>query len=307
MPAAAVGLFLDALEPEELSVAAFEEAPVDGYAGDLWRIELLHETEPDQRLLAGRLAPLAQQAGLGRLDLTVVPVPREDWLARTTTDFPPQRIGRFWVHGSHVSDPPPEGSEPIHIDAGMAFGSGEHGSTRGCLRVVDVLARHRRFKRVLDLGCGSGILGIAAAKCWPARVVAVDDDPSSIEVAAANAEHNGVGGRIRCVQAAGFAHPLIRTAGPFDLLLANILADPLCDLARGVARHLAAGGIAVLSGLIERQADAVLAAYRRVGLRVVARVPVGPWVTLVLVAGWPGPSRISPMWFAAASADGDGA
>lgn len=284
VPAGTVPLFLDALEAHGLSVAAFEEAIGEVGEAPLWRIELLHAGEPDQPALAAKLAALAEHAGLPRIDLRLAPLPSEDWLAHTAQQFPPQRIGRFWVHGSHIDEPAPEGSVGLLIDAGLAFGSGEHATTRGCLLALDRLGAPRRPRRVLDLGCGSGILAIAAAKLRPARVLAADNDPAAVAAAADNAARNGVAGRVSCVQSEGFANPALRRHGPYDLILANILADPLARMARSVARHLAPAGLAVLSGLLQEQAKAVLIAYRGHRLRVVARIDEPPWTTLVLGA-----------------------
>jgi len=278
VPEAAVPLFLDALEDGAISVGAFESDA--GRA--LWQIELLHQAEPDREALAARLAPLAEQSGIGRIDLTVVPVASTDWLARTAESFPAQPIGRFWIHGSHVAGPPPAGLMPILLDAGQAFGSGEHATTEGCLLALDRLARTRRRHRVLDLGCGSGILAIAAAKLWPARVLAADNDPVAVGVARANAARNGVGHRVRALVSEGYANPRLHAAAPFDLITANILADPLCVLARATARHLAPGGVVVLSGLLDRQAARVIEAHRRAHLRLVDQLPVGIWTTLIL-------------------------
>jgi ribosomal protein L11 methyltransferase len=279
VPAVAVEAFLDALG-DELSVSAFEDP---GHP-DLWAIALIHRGEPDRAALLARLAPIASPWQIA-LDLEIGPVPSTDWLDRTAQDFPPQRIGRFWVHGSHVSEPPPAGTVPIRLDAGQAFGSGEHESTRGCLLALDGLARRRRLKRVLDLGCGAGILAIAAAKCWPAYVLAADNDPIAVAVAQGNAAHNGVAARVRCLASDGYGSAVLRRAGPFDLILANILADPLCGMARDTARNLAPGGHAVLSGLLDRQADRVVAAHRRFGLRLREQIGQGLWVTLVLRQG----------------------
>jgi ribosomal protein L11 methyltransferase len=278
VPAAAVEAFLDALD-DELSVSAFEDAK----RPDLWVIGLIHRGEPDRAALLARLAPVASPWRIA-LDLEIGPIPSTDWLYRTAQSFPPQRIGRFWVHGSHVGDAPPAGTVPIRLDAGQAFGSGEHESTRGCLLALDRLAR-RRLKRVLDLGCGAGILAIAAAKCWPARVLAADNDPIAIAVARENADRNGVAGRVRCLLSDGYDSAALRRVGPFDLILANILADPLCDMARGTARNLAPGGSAVLSGVLARQAERVLAAHRRFGLRLREQIDQGLWATLVLGHG----------------------
>jgi ribosomal protein L11 methyltransferase len=281
VPAATVELFLDALEGEGLSVSAFEETGANG-EGQLWRIELVQSGQPDRLALAGRLAPLAERAGLPKLDLSVEPIPTTDWLTRASAQFPPQRIGAFWVHGSHIRETPPDGAIPIRLDAGLAFGSGEHASTQGCLLALEDLARRRRPRRVLDLGCGSGILAIAAAKLRAARVLAADNDPVAVAVARENAERNGVAHRTRWLESEGYGNPRLRARAPFDLILANILADPLCELARGTARHLAPGGAAVLSGLLDRQAGRVIDAHRRAGLRLRRTITLGIWTTLVL-------------------------
>jgi ribosomal protein L11 methyltransferase len=278
VPAAAVPLFLDALEEEALCVAAFEE----GADGALWRVELLHGAEPEHEALTVRLASLAERIGLPRIDPSVVPLAATDWLARTAESFPARPVGCFWVHGSHIEGPAPAGTLPIRLDAGLAFGSGEHASTEGCLLALERLARRRRFRRVLDLGCGSGILAIAAARLWRARVVAADNDPVAVGVARANAERNGVADRVRAVASEGYRSPLVRAGGPYELIVANILADPLCGLARATARHLEQDGVVVLSGLLEWQAPRVLEAHRRHHLRLEARIDVGIWTTLML-------------------------
>jgi ribosomal protein L11 methyltransferase len=278
VPAAAVPLFLDALEDDALSVAAFE----DGAAGELWRIELLHRAEPEREALAARLAPLAERTGLPRIEPSVAPLAATDWLARTAESFPARPVGCFWVHGSHIERAAPAGTLPIRLDAGLAFGSGEHASTEGCLLALERLARRRKFRRVLDLGCGSGILAIAAARLWRARVFAADNDPVAVGVARANAGQNGIGDRVRTVVSEGYRSPLVRAGGPYQLIVANILADPLCELARATARHLAERGVVVLSGLLEWQAPRVLEAHRRHRLSLEARIDVGIWTTLVL-------------------------
>jgi ribosomal protein L11 methyltransferase len=278
VPAAVVPFFLDALD-DAFSVSAFE----DGERPDFWAIALIHREEPDRTALLARLALLSEPWPI-RLELEIGLLPSTDWLDRSAQSFPPQCIGRFWIHGSHVTEPPPSGAVPIRLDAGQAFGSGEHESTRGCLLALDRLARQRRLKRVLDLGCGAGILAIGAAKCWPARVVAADNDRVAVAVAHDNAARNGVADRVRCLLSDGYGSVALRRSGPFDLILANILADPLCAMARDTARNLAPGGAAVLSGLLERQADRVLAAHRRFGLRLRDRLDLGPWTTLVMAA-----------------------
>jgi ribosomal protein L11 methyltransferase len=285
VPAAAVALFLDELEDAGLSIAAFEERADDRDDEPPWRIELIHRGMPNQEALAARLAPLAERAGIGRIDLTIAPRASTDGLARVARSFAPQRIGRFWIHGSHVREPSPAGAVAIQIDAGVAFGSGEHDSTRGCLLALDDLARRRRLRRVLDVGCGSGILAIAAAKCWPAAVLAVDNDPDAIAVASENARHNGVAARVGTALSDGYRGGAVRKGGPYDLILANILADPLCAMARDLDRHLAPDGTAILAGLFDRQASRVIDAHRAAGLRLRRRLDLGLWTTLVLTNG----------------------
>jgi ribosomal protein L11 methyltransferase len=285
VPAATVALFLDELEDAGLSIAAFEERAAGPDDAPPWRIELMHRGTPDREALAARLAPLAARAGIGRIDLTIAPLASTDWLARVARSFAPQRIGRFWIHGSHVREAPPAGAVAIQIDAGVAFGSGEHDSTRGCLLALDDLARRRRLRRVLDVGCGSGILAIAAAKCWPAAVLAVDNDSDAVAVAHDNARRNGVAGRVRTAPGDGYGSGAVHRGGPYDLILANILADPLCAMARDLDRHLAPGGTAILAGLFDRQASRVIDAHCAAGLRLRRRLDLGLWTTLVLTKG----------------------
>ena len=284
IPGEAVELFLAELEDAAISVSAFEEPGRGGGNDVLWRIELIHRGEPDKQELAGRLAPLAERSGIERIDITVAPLATTNWLARVAASFTPQRIGRFWVHGSHVREALPAGAVPIRLDAGAAFGSGEHASTRGCLLALDELARRRRFGRVLDVGCGSGILAIAAAKCWPARALAVDNDAQAVAVARENARQNGLAERVRTRWSEGYRSPAVRAARPYDLVFANILADPLCAMARDLARHLAPGGSAILSGLFDAQAARVIEAHRAAGLRLRRRIQLEIWTTLVLTA-----------------------
>jgi ribosomal protein L11 methyltransferase len=267
-----------AIEDEALSVALFEIE--DQAAAEVvgWQVDLLFREPPDPE----RLAQALTEAGAVLDALGVERVEPEEWARAVELRLPPVTAGRFVVHGSHARGLVPAGAVAIEIDAGLAFGSGEHATTRSCLVAIDRLARRRRFRRVLDLGCGSGLLAIAAAKCWPARVLAVDNDPIAVRVAGTNAAINGVAQRMRVVLAEGYAHSSVRRIRPFDLVLANILADPLIELAPALRAHLAPGGRAVLSGLLDRQADAVIAAHRAQGMRLLDRIADGPWTALVL-------------------------
>jgi ribosomal protein L11 methyltransferase len=217
-------------------------------------------------------------AGGGKiLDLIEMPVAERDWLAENRRAFPPQRIGRFLVHGSHWRDKPPPGSIAIEIDAASAFGTGEHPSTRGCLLALDRLAKRRRFRRVRDIGAGSGILAIAAAKRLRRPVAASDIDPVAVAVARHHTRRNGLAQlvRLECANGAG-------DGGNYDLVFANILARPLMLMARDLARIVAPGGRAVLSGLLRRQEAGVLAAYRARRLSLAFRLVIDGWSILVL-------------------------
>jgi ribosomal protein L11 methyltransferase len=214
-------------------------------------------------------------------EVTIEPLLARDWLAENRERFAALRIGRFLVQEPEDETPVPPSLIALRIEAATAFGSGRHGSTEGCLRALDML-RGRRIRRPLDLGCGSGILAIAAAKLWRVPVLASDVDPHAVAIARANARLNGVGHLVRVVVADGYRSPAIAAERPFDLVLCNILARPLKRLAQGLARHLAPGGIAVLAGLLTADSNDVLAAYRAGGLSLVRNIDVDGWRTLVL-------------------------
>jgi ribosomal protein L11 methyltransferase len=249
-----------------------------------WRIEgvkAVGEAEPE---LIGGLAIAAMVSGV-EAEATREPTPAEGWLARTRAAFPEQPVGkRFAVRGTHLAGPKLPGRITLTLDAGLAFGSGEHGSTRGCLIALERVA-HRRPRRILDLGTGSGILAIAAARLLHRPVLASDIDPWSVRVAAENAALNGVSRRVRCRRADGWKDPVLWAGGPYDLVFANVLARPLCAMAKDLGANLAPGGTAILAGLLQGQARLVLAAHRRRGLVLEGGVREGPWRTLILRAG----------------------
>ncbi|MBZ0218725.1 MAG: 50S ribosomal protein L11 methyltransferase [Fimbriimonadaceae bacterium] len=196
----------------------------------------------------------------------------------------PVRAGRFFVYGRHDKDKIPAGAIPVEIDASLAFGTGHHGTTEGCLLALDEVLTARRFTDVLDLGCGTALLAIAVAKALGVAVLASDIDPEAVRVARENANLNGVGDLVRCETAAGFDHPVFERNKPFDLILANILAGPLIDMASDMAAHMAPGGIAILSGLLIEQSAQVEASYHANGFRVISRLHRGDWAILTLRA-----------------------
>lgn len=225
--------------------------------------------------------------------LTIEPVPDENWVAVSQAALPVVVAGRFLVHGSHDRARAGMGPGAIEIDAGEAFGTAHHATTSGCLLAIDRLARKTSPRVILDLGCGSGVLAIAAARAWPrALVLASDSDPVAVAVAAANARRNRMGRRIRPVVARGLAHPLLRRPAAFDLVIANILAAPLIRLCARLARAVAPGGRAVLSGLLAHQSSEVRGAYRAAGFAVEQEVCIAGWSILQLkrLASHPAPT-----------------
>lgn len=266
--------FVTALEDFAETVSWFE-------AGEgLWRIEALMRKRPERARIGKALAWTADYIGIATPALTIEPLPEADWLADNRRAFPPVSAGRFFVHGTGWEGTPPPGRMVLRLDAGEAFGSGSHETTRGCLLALDRLARRRRFFRLLDLGCGSGILSLAIAALWRCPVLAVDVDPAAVRVAQENARQNALAPLVRVVRGDGFRHAAVRRRAPYDLIVANILAEPLRHMAADLVRALAPGGVAVLSGLLAAQERAVLEACRRHGVILTARLRLGDWVTL---------------------------
>jgi ribosomal protein L11 methyltransferase len=233
-------------------------------------VEALYAEAPDAQYLS-RISDRA---------ITVEPLPDQDWIRLSQEGLPPVRAGRFFVYGAHDAGQVPHGVIPIRIEAGMAFGTGHHETTALCLSVLSDLARKKRFHNVLDLGTGTGLLAIGAAKLWKRTVLASDIDPVAVEVARDNARANNAGPLMRAVVADGLANPLLSRAAPFDLLIANILAGPLTRLAPEIIRALAPGAVLVLSGLLTNQEKLVASFYRDLRFRAVRRM--GPWSALVL-------------------------
>ena len=235
-------------------------------------VEALYIAMPDGDLL-DKLAGRAVHVAL---------LPDADWIRLSQEGLPPVRAGRFFVYGAHDAGVVPRGVIPIRIEAGLAFGTGHHETTALCLSVLSELAKRRRFANVLDLGCGTGLLAIGAAKLWRRPVLASDIDPVAVEVTRENACANGEGPLVRAVTADGLDHPALAKRAPYDLVIANILAGPLTRLAPAIARALAPNGMLVISGLLQWQENLVLSFYRphALQLRVVRRD--GVWSALTL-------------------------
>lgn len=252
---------------------------------DRWSIVALYEPETTLDDLAATLA----DAGQPSADVMYAPLPDADWVRQSLEGLPPVHAGRFCLYGSHDRHRRPPSGIAIEIDAGTAFGTGHHATTKGCLLAIDLLLKRRTFRHVLDVGCGTGVLAIAAALACPkARVLAGDIDPEAVRVTRLNAALNGAA--VRAVAAAGARHPLLERNGPYDLILANILARPLTALAPPLMRQAAPSGAIVLSGLLTWQERMVEAAWRNAGAVIVARLRLQEWSTLILAR----PSRRAP-------------
>jgi len=277
VPEAAVEAFENALATVCTTVGMFEadDAQIE------WRIEGVKDMGYAEPELAAALSVARLVTGLDA-ELHRAKTEAEGWLARTYESFPAQDIGqRFTIRGTHLEDEPKGTRLTITLDAGVAFGSGEHGSTRGCLRALEMIA-HRRPQRILDLGCGSGILAMGAAALLRRKVLAVDIEPWSVRVAGSNARLNGLGNLLDCRFGNGWKTARIRTCAPYDLVFANILARPLCLMARDLANNLAPGGTVILAGLLASQVRMVVAAHQRQGLVLERRLYEGYWATLIL-------------------------
>ncbi len=278
-PLEAADGIVTALEPHLDSVARthdeddmLAESVITGFASG----------PPNEAAIHQAVAAAADAAQLGTPEIDIAQIRVRDWVADNLKEFPPLTAGRYFVYGAHYDGTVPAGKIGLRIPPGAAFGTGDHGSTRGCLLALDAM-RGAPPRRVLDMGCGSGILALAAAKRWRGarKIVAADMDPQSVEIAAANFARNGVGNRVESVVSRGYlAAPVHRNS--YDLILANILARPLTRMAGDLARRLAPGGTAILSGLVIRDAARVLAAHRRLGLFPVRRIVIDDWATLVL-------------------------
>jgi ribosomal protein L11 methyltransferase len=251
---------------------------------DRWTVEAIFTTTPDESDLENSL----EMAGLDGALLSPAMLPEIDWVRATLERLTPVRAGRFLIHGSHDRDRHPPARIAIEIDAGTAFGTGHHGTTLGCLLALDHLLKRRRPRRILDVGSGSGVLAIAAALASHASVVASDIDPEAVRVTRRNARLNGA--RIASYRTAGAGTQAIRAGAPYDVVLANILARPLTALSGELRKMTAAGGTVVLSGLQLDQERWVTAAYRGHGFRLIRRIRLDGWSTLVLQTVSPRPS-----------------
>lgn len=269
---------MERMTPEPTGVGVFEIEDGSG----LWEVGGYFLETPDEVMLEVLATAFAARP------FALSEIPEIDWVAKVRRELSPVDAGRFFVFGSHDAEAGAAalaaGRVALQIEATVAFGTGHHGTTLGCLLAFDrLLDQGLRPTRVADIGCGTAVLAMAAAATLPqALVVASDIDRVAVDVAEANTAINGMRGRVECLEAAGFAHPRLVEAGPYDLVFANILKGPLIELAPDMARQVAQGGLAILSGLLVEQAESVAAAYEKAGFSLQTRDDLGEWSALVL-------------------------
>ena len=262
---------LEALEPAPTGVAVFE---VDDGSG-LWEVGGYFLEQPSDIELA------LLTAMHGAKPFVVSEIPETDWVAHVRRELAPVEAGRFFVYGSHDADKVPADKVSLLIEAAMAFGTGHHGTTQGCLlSLEDYVNEGGRAKNVIDVGCGTAVLAMAAAAVWGDVVIASDIDPVAVEVAEVNALANGVADKVTCLEAIGFGHDRIAAKAPFDVIFANILKGPLIDLAPDMAANCSQGGTIILSGLLVDQADDVQSVYEASGFELSQRRDIGEWTAL---------------------------
>jgi ribosomal protein L11 methyltransferase len=272
-----VDLLTESFFEGQAAIAAFEGP------GGRWNITVHFAEAPDQAQVRELIGVAAGDKVAE--DIAFDTVEAKDWVKATLEDLVPVHAGRFIVHGHHDRSKIAPNKLGIEIEAALAFGTGHHGTTRGCLLLLDSVLKAHRPRRVLDLGTGTGVLAIATAKALRIEVLASDIDPLSVRVAGDNARLNGAGSWVQTIQATGFSAPQFTQRGPFDLVLANILANPLRQIATPMAKHLAPSALVILSGLLPHQAQGVIAAYRARGLVLLRHLQMEGWSSLLMRNG----------------------
>ena len=267
-----LGDALERLTPEPIGVGVFELEDGSG----LWEVGAYFSEKPDDISLA-LLAAVFQAE-----EFKISELPQIDWVSKVQRSLKPLVAGRFFVYGSHDSDKVPPDCEPLLIEASMAFGTGHHGTTKGCLLALEQLITDGfKAKNVIDVGCGTAVLAMAAARIFSANVIASDIDSVAHSVAKMNILANGLDRNIQCFEASGFAHEQIKTKNPFDLIFANILLAPLLAIATDISKYSLSGGYVVLSGILSEQAELVVNKYTGVGFSLSNQIEIGEWVTII--------------------------
>ena len=270
-----LGVALEKLNPPPMGVGVFE---LEDGSGE-WEVGAYFHDRPDE------ISILILENAFKADGFTISEIPETDWVTKVKRELSPVEAGQFFVFGKHDSHKLPKDRVGLLIEASMAFGTGHHGTTKGCLLALDKLVTMgKKIDEVIDIGCGTAVLAMAVGKVSCARIIASDVDQVAVEVALANLKANNLENRIACLQATGFEDTKIRSNAPFDLIFANILKPPLLDLAPCIRRYLKSGGHAIISGILDLQAIEIIEAYRQNDLEVRDRIDIGEWVTLTLIS-----------------------
>ena len=270
-----LGVALEKLNPPPMGVGVFK---LEDGSGE-WEVGAYFHDRPDE------ISILILENAFKADGFAISEIPETDWVTKVKRELSPVEAGQFFVFGKHDSHKLPKDRVGLLIEASMAFGTGHHGTTKGCLLALDKLVTMgKKIDEVIDIGCGTAVLAMAVGKVSSSRIIASDVDQVAVEVALANLKANNLENRIACLQATGFEDTKIRSNAPFDLIFANILKPPLLDLAPCIRRYLKSGGHAIISGILDLQAIEIIEAYRQNDLEVQDRIDIGEWVTLTLIS-----------------------
>ena len=269
-----LGIAFEKLNPAPMGVGVFELE--DGSSE--WEVGAYFDDEPDE------VSILILENAFEATGIVISEIPETDWVSKVKRELSPVEAGRFFVFGDHDSEKLPQDRVGLLIEASMAFGTGHHGTTKGCLLALDsLISKNKRLDNVIDIGCGTAVLAMAVGKVSSSKIIASDVDQVAVEVALANLKANKLQNRIDCLEAIGFENELIKSNAPFDLIFANILKPPLIDFAPSIRNYLKSGGHAIVSGILDVQASEIIEVYHQNNLKVLDRIDIGEWVTLTFI------------------------
>ena len=270
-----LGVAIENLNPPPMGVGVFE---LEDGSGE-WEVGAYFHDKPDE------ISILLLGNAFGTDGFAISEIPETDWVAKVKRELSPVEAGRFFVFGKHDFKKLPKDKVGLLIEASMAFGTGHHGTTKGCLLALNnLITKGKKIDDVIDIGCGTAVLAMAVAKVSSSRVIASDVDQVAVEVALENLKANKLENRIACFQATGFEHTQIKSNAPFDLIFANILKLPLIDLAPSIRKNLKSNGHAIISGILDAQAVEIIEVYLQNKLEVLDRIDIDEWVTFTLIS-----------------------